>query len=86
MNRRKLKNPSLLQTTFGVWATLMKVTEWLVAIQLIAEHVSGQKITFPLLNIYQCHPAVAKLTTESFFWFWSKFVRNKFKRISSVHP
>jgi len=39
--RRKLKKLSLLQTTFGTWATLTKGTEWLIVIQLVREHGSG---------------------------------------------
>jgi len=37
MNKEKLKNLLLLQTTIGTWATLTKVTEWLIAIQVVRE-------------------------------------------------
>jgi hypothetical protein len=42
-NTGKLKNLSLLLTTISTWATSMKGTEWLIAIQLVGEHGSRQK-------------------------------------------
>jgi hypothetical protein len=42
----KLKNLSLLQTIVGTWAMLTEGTEWLIAIQLVGEHGSGQKNYF----------------------------------------
>jgi len=42
----KFKNPSLLLTTISVWAKSREGTEWLIAIQLVREHVSGQKNYF----------------------------------------
>jgi hypothetical protein len=44
-NMGKLKNLSLLQTTISTW-TLSTKTEWLIAVWLVREHESGQKIIF----------------------------------------
>jgi len=40
------KNLSSLQTTISTCATATKGTEWLIAIQLVGEHGSGQKNYF----------------------------------------
>jgi len=45
-NKGKLKSLLLLQTVFDTWSTLRKGTEWLIAIQLIGEHGSGQNDYF----------------------------------------
>jgi len=37
MNRGKLTNLSLLETTTSTWATSTKGIEWLLAIQLVRE-------------------------------------------------
>jgi hypothetical protein len=50
MYRGKLKNLSLLQSATGTWAMLTKGTEWLIAIQLVREHGSGQEIIFTFLG------------------------------------
>jgi hypothetical protein len=41
---------SLLQTTVSTQATLTEEREWIIAIQLVAEHGSGQKKKFPSLE------------------------------------
>jgi hypothetical protein len=50
MNMEKLNLP-LLKTTIDMWTTLTKGTEWLLAIQLVREHGSGQKTFFHLLDL-----------------------------------
>jgi hypothetical protein len=49
-NKGKLKNLSLSQTTVSTWAMLTKGTVWLVAVQLVGEHESNQKVIFPPLG------------------------------------
>jgi len=50
MNRGRLESLLLLQTTFVTWAMWTQGTEWLMAVQLIGQHGSGQKIIFPPLG------------------------------------
>jgi hypothetical protein len=52
MKMGKLKNLSLFETTVGAWAMLTKGTQWLMAIQLIRECGSGQKIILPVGSNY----------------------------------
>jgi hypothetical protein len=42
----KLKYLSLLKATVGTWAMSTKGTEWIIAIQLVGGHGSGQKNYF----------------------------------------
>jgi hypothetical protein len=46
MNKRKLKNMSLLQTIIGTWAMSRKRIEQLIAVQLVGDYGSGQKSYF----------------------------------------
>jgi hypothetical protein len=73
----KLKNLSLSQTTTGTWATSTKRTKWLIAIQLVKKHSSGQTF-FHLLDLTTLTGYIilsscgSKFTTENLVWFWFK--------------
>jgi hypothetical protein len=43
---KAIKKLSLLQTATGTWGVLTKGTKWLIAIQLVRDHGSGQKHYF----------------------------------------
>jgi hypothetical protein len=60
-NRRKLA----IVTDYNQQMGYNDRTEWLIAIKLVGEHDCGQK-----------HPAIAKLTTGNFIWFWFRICWN----------
>jgi hypothetical protein len=51
MNMEELINLPSLKTTVSTRATLSKGTEWLIAIQLVGEHESDQKLYFSMLKV-----------------------------------
>jgi hypothetical protein len=76
MNMVKLNTLLLVKTTVGIWATLIKGTQWQTATQFVAKTEADNNyffISWIILNSYIILSFCGSRTEHSFIWLWFGF-------------